>query len=165
MPDHLTRHCCYVPAPAAAHTWIRESFRDHVSDIAGGPGDVDGQAWALVRALSTNAATATLAIPRGEPDAWLGWVVAMRGRIVFAYMRSMFRRKGIGLEMVGAVLDRTPIDVAYWTSDARAMADHGIPIRYSIDAYNDLLYFVRGTGRRQTNNRRESNEAQNLVVR
>jgi GNAT superfamily N-acetyltransferase len=164
MPVHLTRHCSYVAAPAGARTWIRESFRDHVAGIPGGPRDVDGQAWALVRALSTNAATATLAIPRGEPDAWLGWAVTMRGRLVFAYMRLDFRRHGIGLAMVGHVLDRTPIDVAYWTSDARAMADHGIPIRYSIEAYNDLLYFVRGTGRQTTNNRRGLNETQDLIV-
>jgi hypothetical protein len=56
----------------------------------------------------------------------------MRGRLVFAYMRSEFRQQGIGMEMIGELLDCVPgsrsIEVAYWTPDARAMAAHGIPI-------------------------------------
>ena len=38
---------------------------------------------------------------------------------------------------------RAPIEVAYWTPEAEAIAEHGFPLRYEIKAYRALLSFVR----------------------
>lgn len=147
MSDTLAKHCTYIAAPAQAHQWIMESFRGQlVRNTPGGPRDSAGQARALVRAIRCGAAKAMIAVPRGEPDAWLGWAAAMGGALMFAYVRHGLRHGNIGTELIGSVTDGTPIDVAYWTKDAIGMARHGVPLRYSIDAYQALLSFVRGPG-------------------
>ena len=146
---NLARLCRYLPAPPASFPWMRETFHDHVLRMPGCPRDVLDQAHALIRAVHVHAASAVVASLVGQPDAWLGWAAVLDGRILFAYVRAEFRCNGIGLELAGSLTERVPLEVAYWTDDVQGMADHGIPVRYSLEAYRSLLAFVRGPAARR----------------
>lgn len=142
--DCLGVHCDYVAAPAAAYDWIRETFVGQLLRIQGGPRDVWGQSGALLRAVRQKAAKAVVAVPRGEGDWWAGWAASLDGALLFAYVRADFRRNGIGIRLTRHATTASPVDVAYWTEDAQRMAAHGVDLRYSHDAYQALLSFVRG---------------------
>ena len=143
MPDALTSHVSIIPATPASWPWILHSFRHQIGGIDGGPSLLaESQRRALERILRGGIGPAVVAVPVGFPTEFLGWAVAVDGRVLYAYVRSVFRRQGVGAQLVCAVTDRVPVEVAYWTPEAQAIADHGWPIRYEIQAYRTLLAFT-----------------------
>lgn len=145
MTDRLCNHLDVIPAPPSSRPWILDSFRGQLSRLEGGPRECAAeQTHALARLVGWQAGTAVVAVPRGYADDFVGWAVELGGALLFVYVREVFRRQGVGSALMAALPLRLPVEVAYWTADADAMAAAGFPIRYEIHAYRALLAFVRG---------------------
>lgn len=151
--EDLSRYHEIIKAPRSALEWIAGTFYGQIQRIPSFvPSHPAAQSDALVRMIQTGDATAVVAVPRGHPDDFSGWAVGLRGALVFAYVRRVLRRHGIGAELMGSVTpaDSSAIHCAYWTTDAEGMCRHGMPLVYDIFAYQALLAFVRGPGRSRT---------------
>jgi GNAT superfamily N-acetyltransferase len=118
-------------------------FRDQVRTIEGA---VDSALCrdALGRIMRGSGSCA-VAVPRNQdPDNPAGWVVSVEGGAVYVYVRSFFRRQGIGTALLRHVRPTGLVGVAYWTADAVEGAAHGLPVEHSLAAYAALLSFKRG---------------------
>jgi GNAT superfamily N-acetyltransferase len=142
--DVLSNHFEVLPATPAAYPWMIACFHKQIQRIDGGPHELaHSQRDALARILRGGLGSAVVASPIGFPEEEGGFAVALGGALLFAYVRNDFRRQGIARKMLQALTLRTPVEAAYWTPEAEAIAAHGFPLRYDINAYRSLLAFVR----------------------
>lgn len=143
MTDTLLAHVEVLPAGPQSWPWMLDCFRDQIGRIDGGPAQLASmQTAALARILRSGVGTAVIVAPKGSTEE-MGWAVAVNGSLLFLYVRAVFRRQGIGAHLACAITTGAPIGIAYWTQEAEAIAAHGFPLRYSIDAYRTLLSFAR----------------------
>ena len=138
----LGRHVGVIVAPRAAHDWILQVFRDQLRPIEGAHHSALCRD-ALARLLRSGIGVCRVAIPRGYPDEWLGWLATVDGGAIYLYVRSRWRRAGIGTALVRNVQPEGNLGLAYWTGEAAEAAVHGMPIQHSIGAYQALLAFKR----------------------
>lgn len=117
-------------------------FRDQVRPIEGAR-DAALLRDAMARVLRSGAGRCYVAIPRGYPEDFAGWLVELGGLALYVYVRGRFRQQGIGTLLLQAVHPSLPVGVAYWTADAVTGAGHGLPIEHSVPAYAALLSFKR----------------------
>lgn len=73
-----------------------------------------------------------VAVLLSDPSRIVGWAGARDGELLFAYVRSAFRRWGIAGQLVTSILDVSPIPLVYWTRHAeRLRTERGYPIRWA----------------------------------
>jgi GNAT superfamily N-acetyltransferase len=82
-------------------------------------------------------------VARGYESEFAGWAAAIDGHVVAVYVRTQFRRQGVGSMLLTALTDFAPIRVGYWSDDAQSVADHGFPIEHDPTSYHTLLTFMR----------------------
>jgi hypothetical protein len=143
--DRLADHCDVVPAPRLAHEWILDVFRDQVRPIEGAR-DAALLRDALARIIRCGDGVCLVAVPRGYPDDFAGWLVTMgslRTSALYVYVRRRFRRERIGTLLLRARCPSGPVGVAYWTGDAEAGSANKLPVEHSLAAYSALLAFKR----------------------
>jgi hypothetical protein len=143
--DRLADHCEVISAPRLAHDWILDVFRDQVRPIEGAR-DAALMRDALARIIRCGDGVCLVAIPRGYPDDFAGWIVALDSlpsSAVYVYVRHRFRRERIGDLLLRSRVKSGPVGVAYWTGDAVAGKARGLPVEHSLAAYAALLSFKR----------------------
>lgn len=143
MTSPLLSHVEVLPAGPQSWPWILDCFRRELSSIDGGPAQLAGiQTTALARILRSGVGRTVIIAPKGSTEE-MGWAVAVDGLLLFVYVRHVFRRQGLGAQLMCALTDAAPIGVAYWTPEAESIAEHGFPLRYDIKAYQTVLAFTR----------------------
>lgn len=143
MPN-LASHIDVLRAHREHFGWILETFRGQIARLPEcGRILARTESDALRRVLCAGIGRVVVAVPRGDDDGLIGWAASIDGRLVFAYVRELLRHKGIGGELIAAVVDLAPVEAAYWTPDAEAMQARGYPIGYSIKAHRSLLAYAR----------------------
>lgn len=74
------------------------------------------EATALLARLLPHAETKCIvAAVRDHSDDLVGWAASFRDRLLYAYVRFVARRRGIGAQLVGALRLPTPTGVLIWT--------------------------------------------------
>jgi len=144
MTTNLLQHVAVCPISPASVPWIEATFWHQIRNLRGKPWPLARlESEAFSRLLRGKIASAALLTPVDYPEDFLGWVAALDGQVLYAYVRASLRRKGLGAALITAITDAAPVEVAYWTPDAQSMAVHGWPISYSASAYHALLSFAR----------------------
>lgn len=104
------------------------------------------QSRALWRVLAGGIGNAVVAVPmaNGYESEFAGWAAAIDGHVVAVYVRTQFRRQGVGSMLLTEITSGSaPIRLGYWSDDAQSVADHGFPIEHDPTSYHTLLTFMR----------------------
>ena len=111
------------PMVAADHAFVLDSFRRHILEDgialeSLNHADVRPHVEELARCLRSGIASCMSATLGTDADRIVGWAIARDGEIVFTYVRSAFRRWGIGSQLTTALVESVPMPLVYWTSHA-----------------------------------------------
>jgi hypothetical protein len=141
----LFRSLVVVNAGREHMAWIGNSFVKSLCDSMGDGYDARMDRDAIGRAMRDPAATALVVAPVGSPDDFVGWAVGIGGAVVFAYVRYIHRRMGIGSNLMAMVTDcLPPWRFCYWTRAISRMSVKGFPCLHDVDAHEKLLLKVKG---------------------
>lgn len=141
----LHSHIAIAPATPADWPWIADSFRRyllHHCDGEHSSAQAHRHTQRLTALMRGNLVRVAIARPAGHAEA-LGWAAALGDVLVFAYVREILRRHGIGSQLATSLTEAFPMRLAYWTPLAQLIRDASYPLVFDRDAYESIARIGR----------------------
>lgn len=126
---NLSRGVSLVRAAPEHEAFICKALRESLIDLGAMPADRARQhkaaLWTQIRGGIVSAIVAT---PLDHPETFIGWAAESCGSLLFAYVPTDNRRRGIAGKMVAALFSAGPVRLVYWTDVAEAVREAGFPL-------------------------------------
>lgn len=96
----------------------------------------------LERVLRDPECRAFVAVPRGHGDDFLGWAASIGGALVYAHVKPIVQRQGVGRTLIDALGISPPVPVIYWTRTCSRLVVEGKPFYFDTVALERLTELV-----------------------